>query len=488
MTHDGFLPACPMTPDPRRIVTPMTHDPSPMTRHAVTIVDRLADYASALRYEDLPPEVVHQAKRMIVDTFGCALGGYDSEPAAIARGLAETVTSSEPATLLCTGRQSSPDLAAFANGVAIRYLDFNDGYTGKQDAGHPSDSIAALLTAAEIGKRGGRDLVLGTVLSYETFCRLCDAFNTKSLGFDHVTHGAIAAVVGAGRLMGLTRGQLAAAVNLTAAANVALYQTRIGNVAMWKGCAFANASRNALFAAQLAARGMTGPSPIYEGRGGFFTAVSRKPFELDPFGGADTPFLIMQCFVKRFPLGQYSQSVVQAALEAREVVGRDVTNIAEVHVRTLATAVHMMAGDPDKWRPANRETADHSMPYTAGVALMHGTIESRHFDDPYLHDPTLLDLVGRIRCSISPEADAREPEAMLCELDVKMKNGRQQTVRVEYHRGHWKNPMSDTELEEKFRPLAAHVLPASRIDALLARLWVLESVGDVAELFRLTRK
>ena len=157
-------------------------------------------------------------------------------------------------------------------------------------------------------------------------------------------------------------------------------------------------------------------------------------------------------------------------------------------MRTLATAVHMMAGDQNKWRPANRETADHSMPYTAGVALMHGTIESRHFDDPYLHDPALLDLVSRIRCSISPEADAREPEAMLCELDVKMKNGRSQTVRVEYHRGHWRNPMSDGELEEKFRLLAAPVLPAPRIDALLQRLWALETVSDVAELFALTRK
>ena len=68
---------------------------------------------------------------------------------------------------------------------------------------------------------------------------------------------------------------------------------------------------------KLAARGMTGPSPIFEGRGGYFTAVSRQPFELAPFGGEGQPFTIMDCLIKRFPLGQYSQSVVQAALEAR---------------------------------------------------------------------------------------------------------------------------------------------------------------------------
>ena len=92
-----------------------------------TLAQRLGAWAADLRYEDLPPAVVHQAKRMIVDTLGCALGGYDSEPTRIALAQAATVTSTEPATILCSGQQTSPDLAVFANGVMIRYLDFNDG-------------------------------------------------------------------------------------------------------------------------------------------------------------------------------------------------------------------------------------------------------------------------------------------------------------------------------------------------------------------------
>ena len=120
-----------------------------------TLAQRLGHWVADLRYEDLPPEVVHQAKRMIVDTLGCALGGYESEPTRIALAQAATVTSTEPATILCTGQQTSPDLAVFTNGVMIRYLDFNDGYIGRE-AGHPSDSIAALLSAAEIGKAQGK--------------------------------------------------------------------------------------------------------------------------------------------------------------------------------------------------------------------------------------------------------------------------------------------------------------------------------------------
>ncbi|MBY0271176.1 MAG: MmgE/PrpD family protein [Burkholderiales bacterium] len=456
-----------------------------------TLAETLGAYAADLSYEDLPPAVIHQAKRMIVDTLGCALGGYDSEPARIALEQAATITSTRPATILCTGRQTSPDLAAFANGVMIRYLDYNDGYIGRE-AGHPSDSIAALLTAAEIGRANGRELIVATVIAYEMFCRMCDIVNFKPMGFDHTTIGAMASVLGAARLMGLNREQIATALSITVAANVALYQTRIGNVSMWKGCAYANASRNAIFFAEMAQRGMTGPSPVFEGRGGYFVAVTRKPFELAPFGGKDQPeFRIMDCLIKRYPLGQYSQSVAHAALEARARVliksNTDVGDIAEIHVRTLHTAIEMMAGDPDKWTPANRETADHSMPYTAGVALMYGVIDIKYFDDPYLHDPALLALIAKIKCTVSEEANSREPEAMLCDMDLVLKDGKREAIRVEYHRGHPKNPMSDDEIEEKFRSLAGERMPKPQLDALLKQLWHLEQLTEMQALFKLTQ-
>jgi 2-methylcitrate dehydratase len=450
----------------------------------MTIAEQLAAYAAHLQYEDLPADVVHQVKRMMVDTLGCALGGRASDTARIAGEMAAMVESRQPATILCSGAKTSPDLAVFANGVMIRYLDFNDGYTGRE-AGHPSDSIAALLTAAEIAGAGGRELIVATVVAYEVFCRMCDVVNIKPNGFDHVTIGAMASVAGTARLLGLSEAQIVQAVNLTVAANVALYQTRIGDVSMWKGCAYANASRNAMFAAQLAQRGMTGPSPVFEGRGGYFKAVTRQPFELGPFGGRGVPFKIMECLVKKFPMGQYSQSVVQAALEARELVG-SIDDIAEVRVRTLETAVSMMAGDADKWKPKNRETADHSMPYTAGVALTYGSVDHRYFDPEYLGNAKLLDLVSRIRCEVSEEANAREPEAMLCDLEVVLRSGGRKHVRVEYHRGHWRNPMSDAEMEAKFRSLADGAIPKRRQDELLSALWALDAAPNASALIALT--
>jgi 2-methylcitrate dehydratase len=451
-----------------------------------TLVEQLSRYAATLRYDDLPPEVVRQAKRLIIDTVGCALGGYPSDPARIARDIAATVRSTEPVTVIGSGERTSLDLATFANGVMIRFLDFNDGYTSTGESGHPSDSIAAVLSSAEMRRRSGREAIAATVLAYEVFCRVCDAVDLKPLGFDHVTVGGMASTAAAARLLGLTELEIAQALNLAIAANVALYQTRIGHVSMWKGCAYANASRNGVFAALLAARGMTGPSPIFEGVGGYFKAVSRKPFELSTMGGGGHPYKIMECSIKRFPLGQYSQTVVEAALQLRNRIASP-DDIAEIRIETVTTAIRLMAGDIDKWEPTTRESADHSMPYTVAVALIHGEVEEKHFGPLYLRDPRILDLTKRVKASASEEADRRMPDAMLCRMELVTRSGESHRAVVEYHKGHWKNPMSDAEIEAKFRQLGSQVLKPREIERLLQSLWRLEELEDAGELVRLTK-
>ena len=420
--------------------------------------------------------------------MGCAIGGYTSEPSKIARNLAGTVTSTQPCTIIGSGQTSSPDLATFANGVMIRYLDYNDGYTSKE-SGHPSDSIAAVLSATELAGEGGRRAITATVVACEAFCRIGDAATLKYLGFDHVTNVCIASILGATRSLGLSREQTIEALNLGIVPNIALGQTRVGTLSHWKGCAYANASRNAVFATMLAQRGLTGPSPIFEGEHSFFHAVSREPYELEPFGGANSqPFKITECSIKRFPLGQYSQTVVQAALEARAQMPQvNVNDIAEVRIRTLQKAIDIMAGDQEKWRPQTRETADHSMPYTTAVALTYGQVEQGHFDDRYIFDPQLLELTGKVKVERSEEADRRVPEAMLCYLDVVTRSGQKYSAEVPYHKDHYKNPMTDAEMEEKFRSLAKDLLSPDQTDALLDKLWHLKEVKDIAEVIRLTK-
>jgi 2-methylcitrate dehydratase len=118
---------------------------------------------------------------------------------------------------------------------------------------------------------------------------------------------------------------------------------------------------------------------------------------------------------------------------------------------------------------------------------MYGGIEPEYYEDPYLHEQRLLELVSRVKCMPSNEADRSEHEFNLCELKIVLKSGERKTVRVEYHRGHLKNPMTDAEMEEKFRSMAQKHLSADRVDSLLRQLWALESVPKVGELIAATR-
>jgi 2-methylcitrate dehydratase len=448
-----------------------------------SIARTMADYAARLRYEDLPAEVVRTTKRTILDTIGCAIGGSEAEPSRIAVKLASGVNATPGATVFCSGIKTSHDQAVFANGVMIRYLDFNDGYITPKGGGHPSDTLASLLSTAEVTGRSGRDLITATALAYEVFCKTADVLDTRGLGLDQSTILGLAAVVGAGRLMGLTPEQMVHAIGITVGGNTAINQGRVGTLSNWKDFASAEASRKAIFSAQLAQAGMTGPSRVFEGPQGFFKVIGRASFELPTLG---EPYGIMRAFTKRFPLGQYSQTVAEAAAEARSFFA-SIDDIQEVNISVSQNAIKVMADSPDKWRPQSHETADHSMPYAAAVVLMHGTIDESYYEDPYLHDQRLLDLVARVRCIPSAEADAHERDYNLCDLEIVLKSGQRKTVRVQYHRGHFKNPMTDAEMEEKFRSLARKHLPAERIDALLRQLWALEDLPKAGTLIEMTK-
>ena len=448
-----------------------------------TIAQLLADYAVKLRYEDLPTDVVRTVKRTIIDTIGCAIGGYEAGPSQIAIKLARNVSAMPGATIFCSGIKTSHDLAVFANGVMIRFLDFNDGYITPKGGGHPSDTLASLLSTAEVMGASGRDLITATALAYEVFCKLADVLDTRSIGLDQATILGPAAVVGASRLMGLTAEQMVHAIGITVGGNTAINQGRVGTLSNWKDFACAEASRKAIFSAQLAQAGMTGPAQVFEGRLGFFNAILRKPVEPPKLGD---PYGIMRAFTKRFPLGQYSQTVAEAAAQSRAFF-KSTDEIAEINIRVSQNAIKIMADSPDKWRPQSHETADHSMPYAAAVVLMYGTIDEHYYEDPYLHDERLLALVARVRAIPSPEADLHERDYNLCDFELVLKSGERKAVRVEYHRGHFKNPMSDAEMEEKFRSLARTHLAAERTDALLRQLWALEDMPKAGALIGMTK-
>ena len=124
------------------------------------VLKSLTDYAISLTYDELSPETVHQVKRILIDSMGTAMGAYDAEPYRIARDYSLEITASPGATVLGTAHQTAPELAAFVNGVMVRYLDFNDTGGGFEN-GHPSDNIPAVLAAAEYAGADARAAVPG---------------------------------------------------------------------------------------------------------------------------------------------------------------------------------------------------------------------------------------------------------------------------------------------------------------------------------------
>ncbi|MER3423216.1 MAG: MmgE/PrpD family protein, partial [Nitrospiraceae bacterium] len=195
------------------------------------IADRLSEYARSLSYRRLPSTVVHEVKRRILDSLGCAFGAWDAEPCRIARRLAQSVRASHGAILWGTSSKTLPDLAAFANGALVRYLDFNDTYLSKEPA-HPSDNLAAILAVGEVVHASGKQIIEAAALAYEIQCRLCDAAALRPRGWDHVTYGPFSSALGVAKLMKLSKAEMVQAVNLAGVSNIALRQTRVGDLSI----------------------------------------------------------------------------------------------------------------------------------------------------------------------------------------------------------------------------------------------------------------
>lgn len=437
-----------------------------------TLADRLAAFALSARFQDLPEGVVVEARRRLVDSFGCAVGALHEPSSTIARTVASKVQGS-PSVRLIGGGTAAPDWAAFANGVHIRYLDCNDTYLSLEPA-HPSDNWAAVMAVGESVGASGRDWITAAAVAYEIQCRLCDAASIRARGWDHTTYGSLSSCLAASRLLGLNHEQTVHALGIAGTTGTALRLTRAGELSMWKGCAFAFAARNGVFAASLAAAGMTGPAPLFEGEMGFFEQVS-GPFTVEKLGGKSaSDWMLPKTSIKFVPAEYHSQSAIAAAFELRPEVG-DPRRIKKIEIATFRTAVEIIAKDPEKWRPKTRETADHSLPYCTAVALVDGQVSAAQFSTERLADPDLLDLVARTSVVEDPRLTAGYPDGIPNRVTVTLDDGRALVREIAYPPGHDKNPLSDEQLATKFHTLVDPVLGRERGRAVWDRVSRLES-------------
>jgi 2-methylcitrate dehydratase len=450
----------------------------------LTIAQDLAEYVQSVKYQDVPENVIHETKKRIIDSLGCGIGAYKSEPVMISRNVAESARDEKGSTLFGTRRKTTPDLAAFVNGIMVRYFDYNDTYLSKEPA-HPSDNIGPCFSVAEAEHASGKDLLLSIILAYEIQCRLCDAADIRHRGWDHVCYGLASTALAAGKLMGLDDRKMTEAANLALNSHITMRQVRAGELSMWKGCSFANAARNGVFSALLAREGMTGPSPIFEGEMGFFKQVS-GPFQIniDDFGGRKGSFKIAATYLKFFPAEIHSQTAIWAALEAKKEI-ENPDDIVSVEIASHEAGYTILGRDPEKWNPMTKETADHSLPYIVAMALLEGKIDNSTYAEKKYRDPKIIDFLKKTTVVEDKELSAKYPEAVANKITVKLASGKVVTKQVDYHKGHPKNPMSDKEVEAKFDRLSKKYLNKNQSRRILDTIWSLEQVKDVSKVVSL---
>ena len=454
-----------------------------------TLAHQLADYACALRFEDLSREVVHEVKRRIIDSLGCALGAWKEEPCAIARKVASDFSAKQGSTIIGTNHKAPPDWAAFANGCCIRYFDYNDTYLSKEPA-HPSDNIAAALAVGESVGASGPELITAIALAYEVQCRFCDAASIRARGWDHVTYGAFSTALASAKLMNLNEKNTRHAVNIAGVAGAAMRQARVGELSHWKGVAFANAARHGVFSALLARAGMTGPGPIFEGQMGFekqlgvsLGNVSEKfgvPFPKAEHGPAS---MILHTSIKFWPAEYHSQSAIEAALFLRRQIGAGV-EVKSMTIESHDASVDIIGSEAEKWRPETRETADHSLPYITAVALIDGEVTEKQFQPERFKDPKIWKFLENVKVKRNAELSALYPGAVANIVDVELVDGRRLTRRVDYPMGHAKNPLKDSQVEEKFDVLVEPMLGRDRARKIIQVAWKLDEAKNVDELMR----
>jgi 2-methylcitrate dehydratase len=460
---------------------------SPITRlHAQetkNIAQRLADYTYTLRYEDLDAVTIETVKTHLADALGCGAAALKQGPVAIARQVALLGAASNGAcSVMGASARTSPELATFANGAAVRYFDLNDVYAGKE-IGHPSDNATACLAQAEAQKASGRDLILAIVIAYEIDCQLMDGASASSRGWDHPIFSLPASALACGKLMNLTPAQLTQAVNIAIDGHMALNQTRVQTMSNWKGLADADAARNGVFAAELARGGITGPSPIFEGEAGLFKQVT-GPFTVDTaaFGNRGKRFKIRDCSVKFYPAQVLTQTAIVAGIDVAKQVG-DLNRITALEIRTSKQGRFTAGLDREKWAPASSETADHSLPYVTVRAMLDGDIDLNSYRPDALHDPKALALMQRTTVVEDPELTKLFPKYYATIITATLDNGKTYTKRVDDVPGFATHPMSRADFEVKFRKNANPVIGPKQADAALATLWDLENLNDVSTIF-----
>jgi 2-methylcitrate dehydratase len=460
-------------------------EPKPTARPKETITATMSHWASALQYKDISPDAVYQAKRFLLDSLGCALGGYQQHDVKIALEVLDEIAAPGLATVIGTGQRVDPVSASLANALMIRCMDYNDIYW-KQDPSHPSDIFPAAFACCERSGSNGRELIVGLVLGHEFEMRLCEAAfpGIRERGWHHATLTAFVSPIVAGRALHLAWEQIQHAIGISASRHCTLGAVTAGKLTMMKNTVDPMATQSGVFAALLAEKGYTGPEHVVDGKEGL-THVFKPEWKLSLLtDGLGESWRITQCGMKAFPTEALTHTPISAVLDLVKNNDLHPDQVRKIQIRSLARAADILS-DPSKYDPRSKETADHSLPYVIAAALVDRQVTPVQFTMEKIMDPAIRAQLQKVEVVADPEIEKVFPALQRVIVNIDTKDGRSFSKQLDYPKGDPRNRLTDQEVEEKFSALADGVLSNGAQKRVKDAIWNLERIGSVSELMAL---
>jgi 2-methylcitrate dehydratase len=459
----------------------------------------IAEWACALKFEDLSPEAIQAAKLFWFDSIGCALGGSQQEDAKILLKHYRAMSGGNgKATAFVSGFKTNPVDAAFLNGHMIRAMDYNDIYW-KADPCHPSDLIAAPLALCESEGIGGKNVILGTIIAYEIEMRLCEVGRpgVREYGWHHATLSAFAAPVAAGRVLNLNADRMVSAMGISAARTFCPGAVTAGKLTNMKNTVDPWAGRMGAESALLARDGFSGPEHIIDGKEGLFAVFKHVQYRGEPatFDGEglvkDLPnspkshYRILDCGMKSFPIEALSHAPLTAMMKTVRENKIKAGDVKEIKVEVIARAADIL-GDPNKYRPDSKETADHSLPYCMAVGLVDGMVTPLQFKEERVLDKSLIPIMDKVKVIANDEFEALFPKFQPSRVIITTNDGKQHSTRVDVPKGDPRDPMTEEEIAVKFNALGRDVIGDDQRKRLQQCIMKIDSAKNVDELLELT--
>ncbi len=452
-----------------------------------TITAKMARWAATLEYKHLSNDAVYQAKRFLLDSVGCALGGYQQHDVKIALEVLDEVAGRGPATIIGTGKKVDAVSASLANALMIRCMDYNDIYW-KQDPSHPSDIFPAAMAGCERAKTGGQELIVGFVLGHEFEMRFCEAAfpGVRERGWHHATLTAFVSPFVAGRALNLTWEQIQHAVGISASRHCTLGAVTAGKLTMMKNTVDPMATQSGMLAALLAEKGYTGPEHVIDGKEGLVHCYGPE-WKLNILtDGLGESWRITQCGMKFFPTEALTHAPISAVLDLVKKNDLHPDQVARIQIRSLARAADILS-DPSKYDPHTKETADHSLPYVIAAALVDRQVTPAQFEMAKIMDPTIRAQLKKVEVVADPEIEKVFPALQRVIVTITKTDDQTFTEQLDYPKGDPRNPLTDQEIEEKFAALADGVLSPSAQKKLNDAIWNLEKLSSVSKLMALMK-